>query len=243
MRGPDAMRGLIFDKDGTLFDFVATWATFTRAVLIAEGGGDPHRTEALAAILGFDPATGRFASGSVMIAEPVDVIARRIAAVTGAVDVAALTARLIAASEDVPQHPVTNLAALMDALRAMGLTLGVVTNDGEAPARRHLADAGLSGHMAFVAGYDSGHGAKPAPDPLHAFCDATGLDPDGCAMIGDSVHDMTAGRAAGMTCIGVLTGPADRATLAPHADVVLDSIADLPAWLTRDRTDPSVKHG
>ena len=96
---------------------------------------------------------------------------------------------------------------------------------------RHLGDAGILDEMAFVAGYDSGFGAKPAPDPLLAFCAATGLAPADCAMIGDSTHDLAAGRAAGMTCIGVLTGPASRATLAPHSDAVLDSIADLPGWL------------
>jgi phosphoglycolate phosphatase len=34
-----------------------------------------------------------------------------------------------------------------------------------------------------------------------------------------------------MVCVAVLTGVADRDELAPHADVVLDTIADLPRWL------------
>jgi phosphoglycolate phosphatase len=34
-----------------------------------------------------------------------------------------------------------------------------------------------------------------------------------------------------MTTIAVLTGPATRDDLAPHADVVLPDIAHLPAWL------------
>jgi phosphoglycolate phosphatase len=50
-------------------------------------------------------------------------------------------------------------------------------------------------------------------------------------MVGDSTHDLHAGRAAGMVCVAVLTGVADRDELAPHADVVLDTIADLPRWL------------
>ena len=96
---------------------------------------------------------------------------------------------------------------------------------------RHLEDALIVDEMAFVAGYDSGFGAKPAPGQLLAFCQATGLSPADCAMIGDSAHDLEAGQAAGMFCIGVLTGPASRADLTPRADVVLDSIADLPGWL------------
>ena len=50
-------------------------------------------------------------------------------------------------------------------------------------------------------------------------------------MIGDRTHDLDSGRAAGMTTVGVLTGLATRADLAPHADVVLDDIGALPAWL------------
>ena len=64
-----------------------------------------------------------------------------------------------------------------------------------------------------------------------AFCEATGLSPDVCVMVGDSTHDLHAGRAAGMSTVAVLTGVAQAAELAPHADVVLPSIADLPRWL------------
>ena len=50
-------------------------------------------------------------------------------------------------------------------------------------------------------------------------------------MIGDSLHDLHAGKAAGFITVGVLTGPARRGALEPHADVVLNSIAELPAWI------------
>ena len=50
-------------------------------------------------------------------------------------------------------------------------------------------------------------------------------------MVGDSTHDLSAGRAAGMRTVGVLTGVAQAEVLEPFADVILPSIADLPAWL------------
>ena len=50
-------------------------------------------------------------------------------------------------------------------------------------------------------------------------------------MVGDSRHDLEAGRAAGMRTIAVLTGVAKRGDLAGHADVVLDDIGAIPAWL------------
>jgi phosphoglycolate phosphatase len=52
-------------------------------------------------------------------------------------------------------------------------------------------------------------------------------------MVGDSLHDLVAGAAAGMQRIGVLTGMARYEDLAPHADVVLPDIGHIPAWLNR----------
>ena len=110
-------------------------------------------------------------------------------------------------------------------------TLGVVTNDGEAPARAHLESVGISRFFAFIAGYDSGHGAKPAPGPLLAFSKVTGTSPDRTLMVGDSRHDLSAGRAAGMTTVGVLTGIAEAPALSDLADVILPDITHLPEWI------------
>ena len=83
----------------------------------------------------------------------------------------------------------------------------------------------------FVAGYDSGCGAKPAPGQLLAFADAVGAAPEATLMVGDSRLDLVAGRAAGMIPIGVLTGVADAAELADLAEVVLPDIGHIAAWI------------
>ena len=75
---------------------------------------------------------------------------------------------------------------------------------------------------------------KPMPEPLLAFCDAIGVAPNRAIMVGDSTHDLIAGRLAGMGTVGVLTGMADAGTLAPHADVVLPDIGHLTGWLDRN---------
>jgi phosphoglycolate phosphatase len=227
--------GIIFDKDGTLFDFNATWGAWTRGLLLAEAGNDPVLCARLAAALGYDMDGGRFLPGSIVIASTVEEVADVILTILPGRDKAALMTRMKAGSLDVPQIEAVPLKPYIAGLRDLGLTLGVVTNDAEGPARQHLASADVSDAFDFVAGYDSGHGAKPAPGPLLAFCAATGLDPVACVMVGDSTHDLHAGRAAGMMTVGVLTGPAPRAELAPLADIVLDDIGQIPGWLRRDR--------
>jgi phosphoglycolate phosphatase len=66
---------------------------------------------------------------------------------------------------------------------------------------------------------------------LLAFAQATGLQPDRVIMVGDSRHDLLAGRSAGMRTVAVLTGIASAEDLAPLADAVLRDIGDLPGWI------------
>ncbi|WP_439154775.1 HAD family hydrolase [Yoonia sp.] len=225
------IKGIIFDKDGTLFDFNATWGAWARLMLQAEAGDDPILFTELADVLGFDAANDRFLPGSVVIASTVDIVADHICQVMPHLSKPHLIARMNAGAAQVAQVEAVPLEPYFTGLRARGLHLGIATNDAEAPARKHLERAGVDAHFDFIAGYDSGHGAKPGPGQLLAFATLTGVDPVQCVMVGDSLHDLDAGRAAGMRTIGVLTGPAQRPELAPHADVVLDTIAEIPGWL------------
>lgn len=225
------IHGVIFDKDGTLFDFHASWGAWTRSILHEESRGDVALAARIAEALGFDPERGEFSPDSVMIGHTSAEVAAEILRFLPGEDSVALLARLDARAAAAPQQPVTGLHNVLDTLSARGLRLGVATNDSEAPARAHLQEAGVVDFFDFIAGHDSGHGGKPEPGQLLAFAHGLGLDPAACAMVGDSLHDLRAARAAGMASIGVLTGVAGHETLAPMADVVLDSIFHLPEWL------------
>ena len=50
-------------------------------------------------------------------------------------------------------------------------------------------------------------------------------------MVGDNRHDLEMARAGGRLAIGVLSGTGTRETLMPMADVILNSIVDLPGYL------------
>lgn len=225
------MRGLLFDKDGTLFDFRATWAAWCDGLIADLAQGDAVRAAVLAEAIGYDRAAGRFHKSSPVIAETVAVLVAVIRQALPDVDPGPLQARLVATATAAPQVEAVPLAPLLDRLSRAGLMLGVATNDAEASARAHLARAGVGGLFTFIAGYDSGHGGKPGPGMPAAFARATGLAPADCAMIGDSTHDLVSGRAAGMVTVAVLTGPAERAELEALADAVLPDIGALPRWL------------
>jgi len=229
------VRGILFDKDGTLFNFAEVWEDWASRLIAELSRGAAPLGRKIGDIVGFDPQARSFHPDSIIIAGTPNDIA---AALNGHLpdwdsdEIIACANRL--AQEVTLKSPVP-LVPLLGDLRARGLKLGVATNDAEAPARAHLGDAGIMAFFDFLAGYDSGFGAKPAPGMLHEFCRVTGLAPKTVAMVGDSVHDMQAGRAAGMLSVAVLTGMADRDELAPHADVVLAHIGELPEWLENTR--------
>ncbi|MGB8812520.1 MAG: HAD family hydrolase [Paracoccaceae bacterium] len=224
--------GVIFDKDGTLFDFRRSWGGWS-ARLLAELGRDAAHQAAMAKTLGYSLSTGDFTPDSPVIAATTHEIAGLLLPHLPGQNHDTLTARMNTLATAAPMAEAVPLAPLLANLRARGLRLGVATNDSEGPARAHLANVGVEQLFDFIAGFDSGYGGKPAPGQLLAFAAQTGLNPARIVMVGDSRHDLDAGRAAGMRTVAVLTGIATAAELAPHADTVLPDIGALGAWIDR----------
>lgn len=225
-------KGIVFDKDGTLFDFAKSWERWAERFL-ARLSESPEDARRLGEAIGFDTRRLCFERHSVVIAgtpgEVASTLSPRLPGWSQAQIIDVMNEEAAAAQqiEAVPLNP------LMHRLKQAGTVLGVVTNDAEAPALAHLEAAGIREHFAFVAGFDSGFGAKPDAGQLIAFMDHVGLPPSECLMVGDSTHDLIAGRKAEMSCVGVLTGLAPRETLLPLADAVLPDIGHLPDWLAR----------
>lgn len=228
------IKGILFDKDGTLFDFRTTWSAWAKSFCLDISDGDHARAAEVSAAIGYDYATGAFESDSVIISATPDDITANLVALLPEWRADALLARINEAAADVPQAEPVPLIPLMNRFRTAGLSLGVATNDAEAPARSHLGRAGILHLMDFIAGFDSGYGAKPAIGMQRAFCAKTGLRPDQVVMVGDSLHDLVSGRDAGMATIAVLTGMAGADELAPFADIVLPHIGEIPAYLRLD---------
>ena len=228
--------GLIFDKDGTLFDFHATWARWTADLITHLVASHGVAADRLSAVLGFDPDSLQFQNDSLVIAHTPDEIVQALLPLLPSVDHAELCAEINVMAQSVPVVEVVALLPLFAQFRADGYRIGLATNDAEAVAMAHLQETGILGLFDFIAGSDSGFGGKPAPGMLNAFVRATGLDPARVAMVGDSLHDLSAGRAAGMRTVAVLTGIAPAQVLAPLADVVLPDISHLPDWLAAQRS-------
>jgi phosphoglycolate phosphatase len=133
---------------------------------------------------------------------------------------------------DLAQDGVEVLGGVADTLAWLGarpsVLLGVATGNVRAGAHAKLAAAGL-GTCFALGGYGSD---SPVRAELVATAIARGRQ---CGevreviVVGDTIHDISAARACGAIACAVATG-SDPASALAHADVVLASMAELPAW-------------
>lgn len=231
-----AIRGILFDKDGTIIDYTRTWLPINREVALFAAGGDASLAERLLAAGGHDPLTDAVTPGSPLAAGSLEDIAEVFAACLGdrvPDDLATGIDRIFREGGARHSHLIDGAAAAMAELRGRGYRLGIATNDTigglEASLGRH---DGVLDLCEFFAGCDSGHGAKPEPGMVVAFAEAMGLAASEIAVVGDAVHDLEMAHRAGAGLkIAVLSGTGRYADLAPMADVVLDSLRELPAAL------------
>lgn len=225
-----AISGILFDKDGTLIDYQASWAPTNLGAGRLAARGDAELTARLLTVAGVDPTTGYALSDGLLASGNTEDVAQAWVEAGAQFGMAELTDRLdtLFRSAVVAAVPVCDLAALFAGLSDRGLALGIASSDSEAAVAATADRFGLEPHLAFLCGYDSGHGAKPGRGMVDGFCAATGLPANAVAVVGDSSHDMHMAAAAGAGLrVAVLTGAGSADTLRPLSHLLLPSIATL----------------
>ena len=229
------IQGVLFDKDGTLIEVNATWVPIYRQILQELFATDLAGAEALMQKAGYDPATGKFKAGSLLAGGTT----RQIAATWWP----ELSGDALAEKIHLLDHgythlvrdkltPLMPLEPLLTELRAMGLKLGVATNDSHVSARAHMAHVGVIEHFDDIIAADTVPVAKPSGNMIRRFAEITGLPAASIAMVGDNHHDMEEARNGGAgLAIAVLSGNAAHGDIAHLADYTIDSVAELPALL------------
>lgn len=98
----------------------------------------------------------------------------------------------------------------LKALETRGYVLGLVTSKMESTARLAMDRYDLSGLLPLGVFHDDTVRHKPDPEPLLAAARKGNLQPGRTLYVGDSVHDVAAGKAAGMRTLAALWGPFER---------------------------------
>jgi pyrophosphatase PpaX len=104
---------------------------------------------------------------------------------------------------------------MLTALANRGHPRAIVTSKTDALAARGLAHTGIDKFFRTIVGMDSCQRHKPDPEPVMIALDRLGYEPGEAWFVGDSIHDMESGNAAGVATIGALWGPFKAEDLAP----------------------------
>lgn len=114
---------------------------------------------------------------------------------------------------DAQVRPYPGIVAMVRALAAEGVRLGVVTSKNRHGTHRGLVAAGLDEILTHRVCSEDVTRPKPDREPVDRAVALTGADPRRTLFVGDSLHDMHAGRSAGVDTGAALWGPFERAHL------------------------------
>ncbi|MER8569789.1 HAD family hydrolase [Mesorhizobium sp. M0924] len=236
MKNPADINGILFDKDGTLVDFNATWLGIADFMAMDAAEGDRWKADRLLSAAGFDFVAKRFKPDSIFASgtnmDVVELWFPRLSDEDQMLAVARFN-EITSVQGSSMAVALPGIVAALTALHKRSYRLGVATNDSTAGAEKTMVTLGVAQLFTAAYGYDAVANPKPAPDTIVAFCDLTGLKASEIAMVGDNRHDLEMARAGGCgLAVGVLSGTGTRESLASIADVVLDSVADLPDFLS-----------
>jgi pyrophosphatase PpaX len=121
-------------------------------------------------------------------------------------------------------------------IKAAGIHTGLVTSKNRQGALRGLKLVGLEALIDVLVCADEVANPKPHPEPVEKAVELLGADRKTTVYVGDSVHDMHSGRAAGVRTAAALWGPFGRDYLEPtKPDYWLERPADLVTLLVQKR--------
>ena len=236
-----SIKGILFDKDGTLLDFEALWVKvvyITVCELLEHFSVSEEYADTMMKSIGVE--NGCASIESVFCCGAYDDTAKTLydcfckyKAGISYEEFKEFTEGAMA--KNFPKgevKPVSqNLPLVLSSLKNEGITIGVVTNDDRSSTEKCLSELGISNYFDFLSTYDNALPAKPQPARLWDFCDRYGFKPSEVIMVGDTVNDMQFAKNAGATAVGISADSGNRMILERKADYVIENISELFSFI------------
>ncbi|WP_028612640.1 HAD family hydrolase [Paenibacillus harenae] len=242
-----SVEAVLFDKDGTLMDFMHTWG-YWGELLLALFSRELEARELTPQIMDVTALWGLYRAPGGTIADydrngpfSMGTAGEILTLLTwqgyrSGLSWAEATVLARQCSREANEHleqsrmvrAVPDLVPFLEQCRAAFIPLAVVTADETAAAEKHLQWLGLRHYFAAVIGTDLVERGKPYPDMVDLACRKLSVPSSRAAVIGDSNGDMRMAKSAGAAAAIGITGPQDTgADHLPDADAVISSYREL----------------
>lgn len=215
----NAVRTMLFDLDGTILD---TNELIIRSFLeslkgtVHEGF---HRDDII-------PTMG----------EPLEDQMKRFSGLEDVTHLVAAYREVNLRLHDELVEPFTYVNEVLDRLHREGIAIGVVTTKMRLTTERGLKFVGIYDDVDAIVTIDDVTHPKPHPEPVLRGMELLKADPASTIMVGDSVVDMAAAKAAGATAVGVAWSLKGAEVLRKAgADYVIDDMRELYAFAGLER--------
>lgn len=228
------IKGILFDKDGTLIDF-SLWRNAgintVETILNEYGLQDEKLNKALQKSIGINEL-GVEPFGALAYKSHEDVAAELhfILSKYKNIDFGDFKLHVIellrneVLKDDVEFKEMADLRALFGHLKNNGIKVGLATADTYQSAMHMVNKLQHNDCYDFLGSNDGTMKQKPNKDMCLRFCDMYGLKPNEVAIVGDSYNDMVFAKNSGAIGVGVLSGVSSKINLKDTADIIIPSI-------------------
>jgi HAD superfamily hydrolase (TIGR01549 family) len=229
------IKGILFDKDGTLLEFDRTWRPIaTQVVEEVARFYDFKDKVALKESIGLyenriEPAGSLSAGTNKDVAlDMLEVLKKEGIKLSDEEHIKWSTQVFNKVAASLPFYPVVGVIETIRKLKEKGYYIGLSTADSVENAKLFLEKTGLSIYFDYIGADDGIINPKPAPDYMDNFCKQYNLKPSEVVVVGDTMTDMNFGINSGAGLIvGVLSGTGTISLLGDSANIIIKSVKDL----------------
>ncbi len=233
------IRGVLFDKDGTLIDFYTLWiaaAVWSVGEIVRLNNLPSNMEEYILDVIGVQG--GEMKPDGALAYKVYEEIAEDICIALREKEIDLecknITKQLIFFFEQyiitkgAKYTEITNTARLVDELKSMGIYVGMSTADTMDSAIDCLEKLGVIDKFDYIGADDGVIKPKPHPAMVHDFIDKYALRADEVMIVGDTYNDIMFAKNSGSLAVGVLSGVSTESDFGSEVDYVLTSVAELP---------------
>lgn len=231
------IRGVLFDKDGTLLEFDTLWGAATRRVIPSflralSVPAEHHLYERMLEVLGVTEVgvDAEKALAWMPYAQMAEVLIKALKEegfVIKNPDAAAILTKLYYKEITRPEAkiiPTADLIRVMKKLKDRKCLIGLATADSERAAKFCLDRLKIRNYFDYIGASGETVRPKPASDLCDRFCRKYRLLPEEVMVVGDSPTDMEFAHNSGALAVGVLSGVGSREGLKGMADILIPSV-------------------